>query len=30
MTYEDYKITIVNSQHENTNSKGNLVLKHRF
>ena len=26
----DYKITFVNSQHENTKSKGDLVLKKQF
>ena len=26
----DYKITFENSQHENTNSKGDFVLKNRF
>ena len=25
-----YKITFMNSQHKNTNSKGNFVLKNRF
>ena len=28
--YFDYKITSVNAQHENTNSKGDLVFKYRF
>ena len=26
----DYKITFVNSQHEETNSKGDFILKNRF
>ena len=29
-SFYEYKITFVNSQHENTNSKGDLILKNRF